>query len=152
MAALAEELIATGLATPNPYDHLSLNPALCPYLLKQINKAERETLTARWVETMRSHVNFLVQQRIQNTELAATLTVLELPNLFAFLDLVQQAGEPEATIGLTTSLYSLLENLGKPRLLERVGQVRDSAAAIGETWNHAQFDVQRTPRSPVCAA
>ncbi len=144
VAALAEELIATGLATPNPYDHLSLNPALCPYLLKQINKAERETLTARWVETMRSHVNFLVQQRIQNTELAATLTVLELPNLFAFLDLVQQAGEPEATIGLTTSLYSLLENLGKPRLLERVGQVRDSAAAIGETWNHAQFDVQRT--------
>jgi hypothetical protein len=32
VAALAGELIATGLATPNPYNHLSLNPALCPYM------------------------------------------------------------------------------------------------------------------------
>jgi hypothetical protein len=32
VAALAGELIATGLATPNRYNHLTLNPALCPYL------------------------------------------------------------------------------------------------------------------------
>src|SRR5262249_42550522 len=31
VAALAGELVATGLATPNRYDHLTLNPALCPY-------------------------------------------------------------------------------------------------------------------------
>ena len=35
--------------------------------------------------------------------------------------------------------------LGKPRLLERVGQVRDAAAAaLGETWNHARFQAERT--------
>ena len=50
-----------------------------------------------------------MQQRSQNTEVAATLTVLELPNLFALLDLVQRAGDPEATIDLATSLYSLLQ-------------------------------------------
>ena len=140
VAALAEELIATGLAIPNPYGHLSLNPALCPYLLNQMDDAERETLTARWVETMRGYVDFIDKQSNQKAELAATLTVLELPNLFALLDLVQQAGEPEATIGLTTSLYILLRNLGKPRLLQRVGQVRDAAAtALGDTWNHARY-------------
>ena len=32
VASLAGELIATGLATPNRYNHLTLNPALCPYL------------------------------------------------------------------------------------------------------------------------
>jgi len=32
VGSLAAELIETGLATPNPYNHLTLNPALCPYL------------------------------------------------------------------------------------------------------------------------
>ena len=35
--------------------------------------------------------------------------------------------------------------LGKPRLLERVGQVRDAAAAaLGDAWNHARFEAART--------
>ena len=71
--------------------------------------------------------------------------MLELPNLFALLDLVQRAGDAEATIDLATSLYSLLQALGKPRLLERVGQVRDAAAAaLGDAWNHARFEATRT--------
>ncbi len=140
VAALAVELIGTGLATPNRYNHLTLNPALCPYLRGQMDAAEREALTARWVEAMRAYVGFLNQQESQNAELAATLTVLELPNLFALLDLVQRAGDAEATIGLATSLYSLLQFAGKPRLLKRVGQVRDAAAAaLGDAWNHARF-------------
>lgn len=145
VAALAGELIETGLATVDPYNHLSLNPALCPYLQGQLDAAEWEALTGRWVTAMRKYVGFLVQQRDQKTEIAATLTVLELPNLFALLDLVQRAGDAEATISLAALLFSLLQMLGKPHLLERVGQVRDAAAAaLGEAWNHAQFEAQRT--------
>jgi tetratricopeptide (TPR) repeat protein len=144
-AALAGELVETGLATPNPYNHLTLNPALCPYLGAQMHAAEREALTARWGEAMRGYVEFLRRQQNQKTEVAATLTLLELPNLFALLERVQTAGDAEATIGLTTSLYQLLQVLGKPRLLERVAQVRDGAvAALGETWNNARFEAQRT--------
>jgi tetratricopeptide (TPR) repeat protein len=143
VAALADELIETGLATPNPYNHLTLNPALCPYLRGRMDTAEREALTARWVEAMRTYVEFLVRQQSQNIEVAVTLTVLELPNLFVLLDLVQRAGDAEATIDLATSLYQLLQGLGKPRLLERVGQVRDAAAAtLGDAWNHARFEAQ----------
>lgn len=145
LAALAGGLIETGLATPNRYNHLTLNPALCPYLRGRLDAAERDALTARWVEAMREYVRFLYQQRGQNAELAATLTRLELPNLFALLDRVQHAGDAEATIALTTSLYSLLQWTGKPRLLVRVGQVRDAAAAaLGNAWNHARFEVART--------
>jgi len=143
VGSLAGELIATGLATPNRYNHLTLNPALCPYLRGQLDAAERETLTARWREAMRPYIRFLTQQRNQNAEVAATLTALELPNLFALLEQVQRAGDAEATIDLATSLYSLLQNAGKPRLLERLGHVRDAAAAaLGETWNHARFEAQ----------
>jgi tetratricopeptide (TPR) repeat protein len=145
VATLAVELVETGLATPNRYNHLALNPALCPYLRGQMDAAEREALAARWGEAMLAHGKSLVQQQFQNTELAATLTVLELPNLFALLEQVQRAGDAEATIDLATSLYSLLQNAGKPRLLERVAQVRDAAEAVlGETWNHARFEAQRT--------
>ncbi len=149
VGALAGELIATGLATPNRYNHLTLNPALCPYLRGRMDAAERAALTARWVEAMRKYADFLVRQRSQNTELAATLTGLELPNLFSLLDIVQRARDAEATIALATSLYSLLQNAGKPRLLARVGQVRDAAAkdlerALGDAWNHARFQAART--------
>ena len=57
--SLAGELIETGLATPNRYNHLTLNPALCPYLRGQMDAAEREALTARWGEAMRGYVGFL---------------------------------------------------------------------------------------------
>ena len=140
--SLAAELVETGLATPNRYNHLTLNPALSPYLSGRMETVEREALTARWIEAMRRYAEFLRQQQHQNTEIAATLTLLELPNLFALLDLVQQAGDAEATIGLSTTLYSLLQWLGKPRLLARVGEVRDAAAsAMTSSWNHAQYQV-----------
>ena len=149
VAALAGELIATGLATPNSYNHLSLNPALCPYLRGRLGAAEREGLTARWVEAMGTYANFLVQEQSQNAEVAATLTGLELPNLFALLDLVQRQEDAEATIDLVTSLYSLLQSLGKPRLLARLGQVRDAAAkelerSLGDSWNQARFEATQT--------
>jgi tetratricopeptide (TPR) repeat protein len=145
VAALAGELIATGLATPNPYNHLSLNPALCLYLRGRLEATEREALTARWVEVMASYARFLNQQESQNAEVAATLTGLELPNLFALLDLVQRQEDAEATIDLATSIYTLLQNTGKPRLLARMGQVRDAAAkelerTLGDSWNHARFE------------
>jgi tetratricopeptide (TPR) repeat protein len=145
VAALAGELVETGLATPNRFNHLSLNPALCPYLRSYLDETEREALTARWVEGMRAYVRFLGKQQHQNSEVAATLTLLELPNLFALLDRVWRAADAEATIDLATSLYGLLSRLGKPRLLERVGQIRDAAAAAaGDDWSHARFEATRT--------
>ncbi len=145
VVSLAGELIATGLATPNRYNHLTLNPALCPYLRGRMDSTEREALTARWVEAMRGYAGFLYQQSNQNAEVAATLTLLELRNLFALLDIVPRAGDAEATIDLATSLYSLLHNAGKPRVLERVGHVRDAAAAaLGDAWNHARFEATKS--------
>ena len=145
VATLAGELIGTGLATSDRYNHLTFNAALCPYLRGLMDAAEHEALTARWVEAMGGYVGFLDQQQSQNAEVAATLTLLELPNLFALLDGVQRAGDAAATIGLATSLYSLLSMLGKPRLLERVGLVRDAAAAaLGDAWNNARFEASRS--------
>jgi tetratricopeptide (TPR) repeat protein len=145
VASLADELVGTGLATPNPYDHLTLNHVLCQFLRQGLNQGEREDLLARWRAAMGAYVRLLDGEQRRHAEVAATLTVLELPNLFALLEQVQAAGDSEATIALATSLYQLLQNLGRPRLLDRVAQAREtSVAALGETWNHARFLAQRT--------
>jgi tetratricopeptide (TPR) repeat protein len=142
---LAQELVGSGLATPNPYNHLSLNPALCPYLKASLSEEELQALTAGWLEAMATYLHYLDQQQSRNAELAATLTLLELPNLFALLDRSQAVADPETTIDRATSLYGLLQGLGKPRLLERVARVRDAAAAaLGEGWSHARFESSRT--------
>ncbi|HEY0991236.1 MAG TPA: CHAT domain-containing protein, partial [Kofleriaceae bacterium] len=75
VASLTRELVATGLATTNRYNHLPLDPALGPYLRARLDDAEREALMPRWHAAMRAYVEFLVQQQYANTELAATLTL-----------------------------------------------------------------------------
>lgn len=132
VVSLSGELVACGLATANPYGHLALNPALCPYLRARLADAERDELNRRWQVAMYAYVGFLIQQQSGDAAVAATLTGLELPNLLALLEGVQGEGNAAATIDLTTSLYSLLKNAGRPRLLERIGQAR------GEIWNHAR--------------
>ncbi|MBL8052289.1 MAG: tetratricopeptide repeat protein [Nitrospira sp.] len=145
VASLADELIATGLATKNRYNHFKLNPALCPYLRGRLERTECEALTKCWVEEMLGYTKFLAQQHDQNPEVAVTLTGLELTNLFALLNLVQRAGDAEATIDLTTLLYSLLQFGGKRQLLERVGQVRDAAEkALGDVWSRSRFEALLT--------
>lgn len=141
--ALAAGLVATGLATPEPYNHLSLNPALCPYLHARASEAKRSEWQARWVAAMRQYVAFLRQQHNQDTLLAATLTRLELPNLMALLTEVERAGQAEATIDLCTSLHLLLQARARPRLLQRVAAARDAAqAALGDGWSHARFEAE----------
>lgn len=145
VTGLAKGLIETGLATHIEYGHIALNPALCPYLHEWLDPKEQAELTDRWRRAMQVYVGILVQQQSEKTELAARLTRLELPNLFALLDRIQKTGDPAATIELTTNLHGLLQFVGKPCLLEHVGQVRDTAAeALGADWNHADFEAQRT--------
>ena len=145
VSSLAIELVGTGLATPSPYNHLTLNAALCPYLRARLDPSEQEALTSRWIAAMLGYVGFLHHDVYQNVELASALALLELPNLFALLDLVERSGDSEATVGLATSLHSLLQWLGKPRLLDRVGQARDAAAEVlGDAWSHARFEAART--------
>jgi len=100
---------------------------------------------------MGGYVKFLVRQQNQKTEVAATLTLLGLANLIALLERRAAAVDAGASIALATSLYRLLQRLGRPRLLARVGQVRDAAAKsleeadpAGGGWSHARFEAQHS--------
>lgn len=145
--SLARDLLNTGLATPNPYDHLSLSPGLCPYLHNQLSPTERRDLATRWQATMRLYINTLMQQYYQDAQITTTLTQLEINNLFALLTQMQAAAGQGAAanidlVDLCTDLYRLLQWAGKTRLLQHIGQVRDAAAAaLDATWGHASFQI-----------
>lgn len=149
IASLAEELVGTGLATPHFYEnlttHLTLNPALCPYLRAQLDVAEIESLLPNWEEAMLVYADILAHEHNQDTAFSARMTLLELPNFISLLDRMQQSDNYEATISLINSLYYLWKHIGKPSLLKRLEEVREVASAsLGEVWNHTSFEAQRT--------
>lgn len=136
---IAEALIEVGLAEMLPYGHLRFHPALGPALARELSAEEREEARNTWVAATAQLVGFLYQQKFKDPQLAATLTLLELPNLLAVLEYLQQEASAEQVVNLATSLEGLLENLGRPKALTRVVRVREAvAAALGE-WSNARF-------------
>ena len=92
LGEFAKALQETGLAELREYSHLRLHPALCPYLYQKLDDNTRKTLQDQWVAVMQPFVGFLYQQKFQDTQVSATLTLLELPNCLELLHLVQAQG------------------------------------------------------------
>jgi tetratricopeptide (TPR) repeat protein len=136
---LAQAVIGVGLGTYMDHGHLRLDPALAPYLLRELPQAEQASLRARWAEGMALLVGFLYQQLSQNTTLAAQLTLLELPNLLAWLGRSQEHEPPEQVVDHADRVERLLALLGRPDALARATAVREQAARALTGWSHASF-------------
>jgi tetratricopeptide (TPR) repeat protein len=138
---LANDLIDTGLATPNYHSHLALNPSLCPYLKTRLSTEKREELSVQWNMAMTSHLKYLSDYYQQDPRLVSTLILVDLPNLMALLDQTLAISTPEVTISIANRLFILLAQMGnKSSLLQRVGRIRDAAASnLDQGWSHARF-------------
>ena len=137
--AIFRELIAVGLGEDMGYGHLRLDPALPAYLLGQMTPAEQAEMRARWAEAMRSLLDFLYKQWFRDAQMAAQLTLLELPNLLALLDWLPDKLPPEKVVGAAIAVETLVAPLGRPQALARVVAVREAAAARLGGWSHARF-------------
>ncbi len=147
---IAHGLVEVGLAEMMNYGHLRFDPALAPYLFGQMNETEKAQARSRWADGMQQLLNYLYEERFKNTELAAQLTLLELPNLLALLDqandsIPQRDGiamTPEDVIGLTSRMETLLQFLGRPQAMARVVAVREQTAQKLGGWSHARFEAE----------
>ena len=136
---LAAAVIGVGLGTDMGYGHLRLDPALPPYLLRELSQADQEHLRARWAEGMEQLVDFLYEQQFQDATLAAQLTLLELPNVLAVLAWLQETALPEKVVAVAASVEALLARLGRPHALAQATAVRAQAAQALAGWSHARF-------------
>lgn len=139
------KLINVGLGQDMGYGHLRLDPALAPYLQMEQKKEQLDSLTERWARGMQQLVDYLYEQLFKDAQQAATLTLLELPNLMALLDCLAAASPDSApeTASTAGSIEQLVADLGRPRALERAVQVRQEAAEKIGPWSHARFENER---------
>ena len=142
---IGRALVEVGLAEAMPYGHLRLDPALPLYLLRDLGKAEQEVTRSRWAEAVWQLTGFLYQQRSQNAELSARLTLLELPNLMALLNWVEEHATPEEVVDLAHRLETLLARLGRPQAFAQATRTREGAALrLGQdsVWSLARFNAE----------
>ena len=139
--SLVGELQKMNLAESMAYGFFRFHPALCPYLLQEMDKDALSTSTSRWGESMRQLSDFLYDQRFKDTQRAASLTILELPNLIRLLEHVRAQEEPGETVDLATTLEQLISYLGRPHLLEQVAAIREGEAKkLGDAdWSHIKY-------------
>jgi tetratricopeptide (TPR) repeat protein len=138
---LVGELQKMNLAEPMAYGFFRFHPALCPYLLQELDKEALSTSTARWAESMRQLSDYLYDELFKDAQLALNLTTLELPNLVRLLEHVRAQEKPGDTVTLATRLEQLISYLGRPHLLEQVAAIREGEAKkLGDAdWSHIKY-------------
>jgi tetratricopeptide (TPR) repeat protein len=145
-APLADALVNVGLAEMLEYNYLRFDPALAPFLLRELNGPARAAAEARWAEVTRQLTEFLYAQVPSDPRLAASLALDELPNLLAALEW-RARGAADGAIDLASVVEqanfveTLLQFLGRPRALQRAVAVRERAAAAlkDSGWSHARY-------------
>lgn len=137
--ALAAELVEIGLGEDMGYGHLRLDPGLPPFLLGELTSDEADELRSRWAEAMAELTGYLYGERSKNAQLAAQLTLLEIPNLLTMLEWLQERWAPERVVDLATILEQMVTSLGRPQALARATRVREQAAKKLGDWSHAGY-------------
>ncbi|MEM9219763.1 MAG: tetratricopeptide repeat protein [Cyanobacteria bacterium P01_F01_bin.150] len=148
VGTVAAHLIEVGMAEAQEYNYLRLDPALPDYLKLGQSPEQLAKLKTTWTEAMVQLVGFLYQQFFQDSKLALQLTLMELPNLMALLDTLDQQLEADATVAdrvadTAGSIEQLLANLNRLQALERAVTLRQRAAAAIPEWGAAQFENKR---------
>ncbi len=138
--ALSRALIDVGLAELLQYNYLRFDPSLGPFLLRELDDPARAAAEARWAEATVRLTWFLYDQKSSDPQMAAALTLQDLPNLLAALEWRSRAVAGGAVsvesvidqadwMGSALSVEYLLQFLGRPRALQRAVAVRERAAA-----------------------
>jgi len=148
VGAVADSLIDVGLAELQEYNYLRLDPALPAYLKLGQAPQRLAELEAVWGEALIQLVDFLYQQLAKDSTMALRTTLLELPNLLALLDRLEQqvvadSSTAEAVSDTAGSIEQLLSNLNRPQALARAVAVRKRAAAAIPEWGNASFNNER---------
>ncbi len=142
---VAASLIEVGMAEEQEYSYLRLDPALPAYLRLGQTVEQLAELEATWAEAMVQLVDFLYGQQFEDNKLAFRLTLLELLNLMALLEVLEQKVAADPTIAeqianTAGKIEQLLADLNRPQALTQAVALRERAAAVIPEWGSARFE------------
>ncbi|HEV7857606.1 MAG TPA: tetratricopeptide repeat protein [Pyrinomonadaceae bacterium] len=138
------ELVEVGLGEDMGYGHLRLDPALPPYLLREMSEPEQAETSTLWADGMKWLTQFLYDLYFKNAEVASQLTLLEMPNLMSMLRWMQEKAAPEEVVIVANKVEALLSYLGRGQALAEVTRVREQAASELKEWSHARYLTEDT--------
>jgi tetratricopeptide (TPR) repeat protein len=141
-ARIARQLVVAGLAEWSQYGYLRLDPALGVALSRELSEEENGSARAAWAEAMGGLTRVLYAMKFSDPVAAQNLTLLELPNLLAALELLARTADPESVVDLATMVEGLLANLGRPRALALAARIR-TRTGEGLAWGHARSEAGR---------
>ncbi len=140
---LARHLTEAGLVTPEANGgYLRFDPALAPYLLREMSETEREEALSRWAKVMKGIAVYLHQERSGDALVTARLGLLELPNLMGLLRWAGDNEEPEEVVRLAATVEGVLSYLGLPQAMAVATALRESAARRLTDWGRARFTTE----------
>ena len=144
-ADIGRSLVEVGLAEWGSHGYLALDPGLPSHLSRALSPSKHIAIQRRWAEAMVALTRFLYQQTFLHPELSAQLTVMELPNLMALLDWLQESAAPEQSLDVAIEMEALLAKLGRQRASARATFAREQAARRlnpGGDWTYARFNAE----------
>lgn len=136
---LAEMLIGLGLAEMLSHNYLRFHPALRAALGAELAGAELAAARASWIEATRQLVVFLSREQIKSPQLAASLAFLDLRNLLACLEHLDETAAADEVVVFANELESLIGPLGRPEALRRIDNVRARASRRLAEWSRERF-------------
>ena len=142
--AVALNLVSVGLAEKKEHGYLRLDPALSSHLRIGQTPEKLSTLEADWAQAMVQMTESLYQNRGQDSNMASSLTLLELPNIVALLNWISQRRAEDGDVARQTastagSIEQLLESVNRPDALAQAVTLRKQAAESISEWGHARF-------------
>jgi tetratricopeptide (TPR) repeat protein len=144
--ALAQMLVDLGLAETRARDYLRFDPALGPFLRRELDDVAITAAQERWADATSQITSDLYDEWFSDPQTAAALTLNELPNLLAALEWRASAAEVgsvdlASVLAQANSVEALLQTLGRPRAMQRAVAVRERAAAAlkDSGWSHARY-------------
>ncbi len=136
---LMDELLKTRLVELMPYNFLRFHPALGPYLQQEISEDERAEYTTLLADSMIKMCVFLNNQKGEDAQLSAILTLLELPNLVSLLKYIQTKQNTKQTVAIAIALEHLISQLGKRHLLTHIVAIREQESGKLKEWDYVRF-------------
>nr|WP_242024762.1 CHAT domain-containing protein [Leptolyngbya sp. FACHB-60] len=146
--ALGLMLIEVGVAEDREYGYLWLDPALPPYLRLRQAPEKLAKLTTIWIQAMVKLIDFLYEQQFNDSKLACSLTLLELPNLIALLDALElqfkaDHSTAKQVVDVAGKIEELAARLNRPQLVVRTIAVREQAVVVIQNWSNTRFNSEK---------
>ncbi|WP_287600404.1 CHAT domain-containing protein [Thiothrix sp.] len=146
IAYIIKALIQVGLAqTISEYHYIRLDPALPSYLSLSLTQKQQQYYQERWLEAVNRLTVLLYLQRFSNAKFSAQITLLELPNLMAYLQFyLPHTNEEQPAIEDFLSRLNIVDRLIRKlthsHALQEITKWQKQFARNLNKWSTAYFE------------